>query len=344
MAPSAPARSESRLSSASILDDWLTRGARSIPGFGLILAVISGVSFALSGFAVEMTPNIDPTIMVSYRSAVQLIVYATIALMANMPLLGVFGERKYLFLRSVGGFGSFVLAYYSFAYMTFADSNTICMSAPVYVGPVAWIFLREKCTKAHALLVVVTMAGVVLISRPTFLFADLTDVSFTSDQQVKGVILSLTCAWSITLSVIALRKCPKTPAPVIISWFSFWSIIFGIVLLVILKYGFKMSVGFPVTRDDYIWLNINAVLGVIGQAFFVWALKIEEAGLVTLVRTFDIVVAFILQILFLHQKVVWTSIVGTLVVCSTIGITCLKKMADSRPDKFPLLAKFLGSK
>lgn len=54
-------------------------------------------------------------------------------------------------------------------------------------------------------------------------------------------------------------------------------------------------------------------------------IRIEKAGVVSIIRTFDIVMAFVLQVLFLKQAVVWTSIVGAVIVFSTILIVYANK-------------------
>lgn len=63
------------------------------------------------------------------------------------------------------------------------------------------------------------------------------------------------------------------------------------------------------------------------------SLKLEEAGLVSLVRTFDIVMAFIYQTSFFpDQKVMVTSIIGAVIVCLSVVISFFKKLYDSKPN------------
>lgn len=71
--------------------------------------------------------------------------------------------------------------------------------------------------------------------------------------------------------------------------------------------------------------------GVIGQGFLVVALKIEQAGLVSLTRTFDIVMAFIYQITCLHQEAMLMSVIGAVIITGGCVACGLKKFMDAKP-------------
>ena len=84
--------------------DLITRCARKIPGFGIIMSLASGIAFAIAGFAVAKMPSVDPTFAMIYRSLIQLLVYGFLSLVYGDDLRGVRGERKFIFLRSVASF------------------------------------------------------------------------------------------------------------------------------------------------------------------------------------------------------------------------------------------------
>jgi drug/metabolite transporter (DMT)-like permease len=75
---------------------------------------------------------------------------------------------------------------------------------------------------------------------------------------------------------------------------------------------------------------INGVCGILNQAALVLSLKFEEAGLVSLLRTFDIVIAFVYQAAFLNQPIYWTSILGSIIVTSGCVGVALKKYLASK--------------
>ena len=62
------------------------------------------------------------------------------------------------------------------------------------------------------------------------------------------------------------------------------------------------------------------------------SLKLEEASLVSLVRTIDIVLAFILQALFLKDEIIdWMSVVGAVIVVIAVVGTITRRMVASNP-------------
>lgn len=350
---------------------------RLIPGIGILMAFISGICFATAGFTVEMI-RVDSLLVVVFRSIAQLLCYGPACLYLKQSVTGIRGERWSVIQRSIFGFIAFTLSYYALDYVSLSDSSAIAFSAPVYVSIFACFILNEKCGLFQILTVIFTLIGVVLISRPDFIFG--TDISdshlisfnesysngslflnvsssevvpdpirtrenFSSRDRVIGVILSFITSLTMAYTFIVMRKLQKTPVAVVITIFSIFCIVFGIICLLILNYGIGMKILLPVTASDYGWLIGNSICGVLGQLFLVLSLKLEEAGLVSLARTFDIVMAFIYQVIFLSQKVYWTSILGAIIVCSGVVACALKKIYESKPQYFePLLRKFFCHK
>lgn len=316
-----------------------------IPCLGLIMAVLSGVCFATASFTVEKMPGIEPTFIVVSRSLMQLVVYGLAAALDGNGLKVEPGEMKYLLLRSIFGFTAFTISYYALSYMSLADSSTIVFSAPVYVSVIACVVLKEPCGLFQVFTIIITIVGVVLVSRPTFLFgAPAILEAFTPEDNVIGAILSFVASLSMSTTFIWMRKLQKTSTSTVISFFSIFCITFGTIWILIFHFAFGKPVRFPMSFSEIVYCLLNGVCGVLGQFFLVWSLKLEEAGLVSLVRTFDIVMAFIYQIIFLYQPVVLTSILGALLVCGGVCICCLYKLYQSRPDMFEGCMNFVGVK
>lgn len=78
-------------------------------------------------------------------------------------------------------------------------------------------------------------------------------------------------------------------------------------------------------------LVLIALLGIAGQTFLTKALQIEKAGPVSLMRTVDVILAFIFQFIFFGREPTWWSLGGTLcIVASTSGIALRKLCSKSR--------------
>lgn len=74
-----------------------------------------------------------------------------------------------------------------------------------------------------------------------------------------------------------------------------------------------------------------AVLGIAGQTFLTKALQIEKAGPVALMRTVDVLLAFIFQFIFFNRvPTLWTLGGALCIVVSTSGVALRKWYSNSR--------------
>lgn len=76
-----------------------------------------------------------------------------------------------------------------------------------------------------------------------------------------------------------------------------------------------------------------------GQILLTLALQLEHAGPVAIARTSDIVFAFIWQILFFKEIPNVYSIIGAILVISSVVVTALRKWILSSPENISLKLK-----
>ena len=254
-----------------------------------------------------------------------------------MKLIGEPGERWPLFLRGIFGFLAFGLSYVSFRMIPLADASTIIFSAPVYVSIFACVLLKEDCGLFQVINIGITIVGVLLISKPTFIFGYDHESVVEAEFRLEGTIVAFISSLCAAFTFVMIRRLQKTPAAVVISVFSIVSIVVGILVLAVLanafpdhSSGFSSGIGVPETYEEILWLVANGLCGVLGQLLLTVSLKIEEAGLVSLARTIDIVMAFLLQAAFLNEIIHWTSILGAVIVAIGVCISALRKWLNSR--------------
>lgn len=261
-----------------------------------------------------------------------MLVYLPLTLWLKNPLLGVPGERFYLIQRSFFGFITITFNYYSMSFISLSDASAIAFSSPVFVSIFAYFLLKEKFGVFQVTTVFWTLTGVVLIARPSFLFgARAIDRQFSASDRLIGTSLAFVASLCMALAHIMMRRLQKTPTTTVISFFSMFCAVCGLVVVSVLKLTTSCPIRFP-AKSDYVFIFANGMSGVLGQGFIVVALKIEEAGLVTLCRTFDIVIAFLYQITFLNQEILLMSVVGAVVVSSGCVACGLKKYFDAKPE------------
>ena len=272
-------------------------------------------------------------------------VYTPVIMYGRMNPVGAKGERVTLLLRGIFGFLGFALCYVAYRMIPLADASTIVFSAPVYVSVFACIILKEECGFFQTFTIGMTIIGVLLISKPTFLFGSDDESVVQVSLRMEGTVIAFVSSLCAAATFVMMRRLQKTPSAVVISIFSIVSIFMGIFVLFIIRNCFREEagmlaegIGIPETNEEIMWVIANGLCGVFGQLCLTVSLKIEEAGLVSLARTIDIVMAFLFQVAFLHSEVVhWTSVVGAVIVCIGVCVSALRRWLRGKPGKFETL-------
>lgn len=305
---------------------------RQTPGMGILLAFLSSICLATASLSVELAGGTDAVFIVMCRGLIQFIFYLPLSIFFRDPITFVAGERRAMLERSFYGFISFVTCYKALSFISLSDNQAIVYSSPVYISFVACIFLGEPCGIFQIFVVATTLVGVMLIARPTFIFrVDTSHDEFSPQDRIIGVALAFIGSVVQAFIYLSLRRLQKTPTTLVMTGFSFVMAVFAAITLAILYFATPLEVIFPTTLTHWGFIFLNGMCGVFGQGFLTIALKIEEAGLVSLARTFDIVLAFIYQIILLkNQSVYWTSILGAVIVCSGCVAVAVKKIWSAK--------------
>ncbi|XP_015793315.1 solute carrier family 35 member G1-like [Tetranychus urticae] len=309
----------------------LPKRIRAIPGIGLILALLSGVFFATGSLTVKLIQSVSGIEIAVIRSLITLIAFSIVVILCKHDLKSIPSERVPLALRCLTGCIGLILTYVSIKLIPLGDSQSIIFSSPVFVNFFAYLFLGEPCGLVQYVSIIFAMIGVLLISKPSFLFPD-----FDTDQndayastRTTGTLTALGACCGAASVFICIRKLQVTPSSVVIFWHSAVTVILGTILLII-----RDLLVWPQGIQDYVLLLVCGVTGIAGQALMTLSLKLEKAGPVSLARTMDIVMAFVYQITILKEAVAWTSLFGAFILVFGVIIVALNKWYTSDPKSF----------
>ena len=139
-----------------------------------------------------------------------------------------------------------------------------------------------------------------------------------------------------------MRKLKKTPAPLVIFWFSITNVILGLFGLLFLgEYQFPtesycwilillISKFFLYNRNEIIYciiciFNLALCTG-LDQLFITLALKLENAGAVAVIQALCVVLSFIFSILILQESIYWSSALGGLLIFFSVITLGLARM------------------
>ncbi|XP_075072238.1 solute carrier family 35 member G1 [Mixophyes fleayi] len=301
------------------------------PGLGIFYTILSAVFFSSSALLVKKIEDMHSVEISGIRCVFQMVFVLPGLIYFKVGFLGPRDLWIYLLLRGFLGSSAMMLLYYAVQSMPLADATVITFSSPAFTCIFACLFLKEKCTVWDIVFLLFTLTGVVLIARPPFLFGSNNAVlEYEYSNHLKGTIAAVGCAICTSLTLVVLRKMGKSVHYLLSIWY--YAVI-GLIecLIALLALG---EWTLPYCGLDR-WLLVSiGILGLGGQIFLAKALQIEKAGTVSVMRTMDVVFAFIFQALFLHNTPTWLTIAGALcIVASTAGTAILKWYTSTRKAK-----------
>lgn len=214
-------------------------------------------------------------------------------------------EPRLLLLRGVLGFGGLSCFYYAVVHLPLADATVIHFMNPVFTAFIAAVWLGERVGLKEALLVLVSLMGVVVVARPGYLTGGGQSLPlFPVLVGVVGAVLS-------AAAYVAVRRLRGEAPMLIVFWFACVSTLLAL----------PMVLAHPATLS---WPTVLVLLGVgvathLGQVFVTWGFRLERAGRASAVGYLQIVFAAGWGwLLFADVPDGWTWLGAAIIVGSTL--------------------------
>ncbi|XP_054279903.1 solute carrier family 35 member G1 [Macrosteles quadrilineatus] len=315
-----------------------TNKCSSYPYLGLMLACISSLFFSLCSVIVKWLTNVHPMELAACRFVGVLLPAIPIVIWRNENPYPS-GKRLMLLLRSFVGTTGLMLSFYAFRHMPLADSSVIVFSVPVFVAIFARIFLKEPCGLFNVVTILLTLIGVILITRPPFMFgAHIPSLASEEPPTVTTDLWAAVAAFSATLFganvYVLLRALKGLHFSVIMANFGAFALIQTVGVTWVLG-----ALCWPQCGMERVLVVALALFSFGGQILLTMSLQLEQAGPVAIARSADIVFAFIWQVLFFQEIPNVYSLAGAFLVTSSVMLTGLRKWVISLPENSPLKRK-----
>lgn len=227
--------------------------------------VAAAFFFSLMSLFVKLAGQRLPAVeIVLFRSLVMLLISAVLVRRSGLAMWGI--NKRLLLLRGLLGFAALSCFFYAVTKLPLADVTVIHFTNPVFTALLATFFLAETMTGREISGLILSLAGVVLIARPTFLFGQ-----WAGDLDVTAVMIALSASVFSACAYTTIRKLRDTDHHlVIIFYFSLVSAVSSI----------------PLTAGAFIWPTPAEWLLLIGvgivtqtaQVFLTKGLLRERAG------------------------------------------------------------------
>jgi drug/metabolite transporter (DMT)-like permease len=280
--------------------------------FGCLLAILSAFTFSLGGIfyikAISMNGS-DNSIL---RFIIQFISMAFLLKYKNISILGPREHRKLLITRSFFGIFGVVLANFAIKYIDISDSSAISHTSVLITAVLARIFLKEKFGIQHLIALLLSVIGITLMTKPTFIFSKNNSLNDTfnnitndsssclvvrgytkldTNDRLIGIIFALTGAFSTgAIHVIIKKLCiNKIHFGVSTIYGTFLGLPASIITSVVLVVTGANHSNFKCELDHFVFDIffglIGALISVIALVLLNISLNFEDATKVAIVRT-----------------------------------------------------------
>ncbi|KAI8979752.1 hypothetical protein BDF20DRAFT_819367 [Mycotypha africana] len=306
---------------------------------GLVFMTVSALGFSTMSLFVKLSGANFPSFeIVLARSIVQTILgFIGCALLKVYPW-GQKGVRRWIFLRGLAGTLGLSMFFYSITQLPLADATVVFFLGPAFTAIGAAIVLGEEFTVFDGFCSFACMAGVILVSKPQFLFSgnDQNEVVGNGISSADGPselkrLFAISCAllgaMMSAVAYVIVRKIGRG------AHYMVHVIYFGCVSIAVSTIGmfaFQKPI-MPHDWNEYLMLILVGFFAFIGQCFLNQGLQMAPAGPGTLMRMNDVVFAFLFGIFFLHEYPDAYSISGaTIIVVMTSAMGIHKVYSHSK--------------
>lgn len=284
---------------------------------GLRYAAVGALSFSLmSAFAKLVGARIPVQEIILIRG----IVFGglTFALLRWKGLDPWGRERPLLLLRGLLGYGALTCFFWAVMHLPLADTTTLHFTNPVFGALLAALVLGEVLKKWEAILVALSLGGVIMVARPEFLFG--------GEESLPPLAVGVALLGAIFSAgaYVTTRRLTRTNDPLVIVFY------FALVT-VVGSVPFNLVSFTPPVGWEWALLAAVGVATLGGQVFLTRALQLEKAVRVMAVGYLQIVFAVLLGVgLFAEVPDVWSVAGAAVIIGSTFLMVRLHPVATPR--------------
>jgi len=300
---------------------------------GIILAITAALQFSLSALIIKVL-NYHPFNLGVWRFLIMMII--PLPFIAHAVFLkkqkifhNLYAAKNcsstlfFLTVQAAVGSNSLVLLFYALQRLNVADTLVISTSAPVFVTILAFLLLGEKTGVFPIFMAFLTLCGVTVIAKPPII----TGASTYDQNLMFGAILSFGSMTCLASCYIIIRYIRTVHHALVNFCFSVWGFVESVIMAQVLG-----VLCYPQSLLEVGLIFATAFLAFFAQTCLTLALKYEEAGPVSLVRTTEILFAFMWQFLLLGVVPDIFSILGAFLVIMAVILTAAKKIIANLPE------------
>jgi len=324
----------------------VSRSSRTLPNnapapyvlLGLCCAVLAGLCFTSSNVMVKYIPEVNSWQLLFVRCMSQNVAMVPIMIIGKHHILGTPDWSTRWRVAAQGVLGGLLLLFIfeAVARLPLGDCTAIFFSAPAFTMVMSYFVLRDHCGLWRILVVITLLSGVLILSRPESLWTRETNNSNSSDHinasshhfrfhrdvhksngdyDIGGLLSAIAVPFLSAWIVIITRQAKHVHYSVFVFWFG----VGGLIVSFVGMFGIDDGPLFH-QWDDRMWILsfMVALVGIIGSILMTKAICWVTPSKVMVVRSFEVVAAYILQVTVFDIPTHWTDLAGTICVMGAV--------------------------
>jgi drug/metabolite transporter (DMT)-like permease len=311
---------------------------------GLFYALIGSSLFTCSGFLVKQL-RVDFFDALLFRFVIQTIILTTFIFYKRYKLInGSFNLICVQIIRVSCAAGGIFFFFLSYRFIPLPDLTTFRYTQVIWTAILAMIIFRERISIPTIMAIILTLIGVVCVAQPTFLFNNYqnstnkseiiekksndADLESNKSYRYLGLCLALSCAFSISASIVLNKKLLVLKIPQSILMFQYSVLCLIILFINHLRHRFILHMYSNQTMFTWQFILASSVLSIqlLSSTLTQKAIKLEHPSVISVVQSSDILFAIILQNLFANVKSNWLVILGSALVTASIFLVGIHKL------------------
>ncbi|XP_076314989.1 solute carrier family 35 member G1-like [Tachypleus tridentatus] len=288
---------------------------------GLLFTILASLLFSIVYAIVKFLKTVNSA-KVLWVNSVFMTVYSNPTLIfKNVHPFGSPLTRRIILIRSVVYALIVYMRYSALHYIPVAEASVIIFSYPIMVSVFGRIVLKEPFGLLQATSAVLTVVGVVLVSKLPLEFQKTKELrNITLSDRVYGVAIAFSSTILTAFNIICTRSIKHTPVSVIL-FNNGWAGVFVTLIIIFLEGELPVI---PCGEPSLL-IVFCSILEILGTALLYKGLQIEQAGITSVVQAASqITFLFCWQLFFFKETPDMWSISGVIIVIfcailSTLG-------------------------
>lgn len=298
-----------------------------------IVLFIGVLSVSTSAILVKLI-SAPSSVIAFYRLFFSVIIMLPLFLSKYIPELRRVTKRDWMFSLISGAFLAFhfILWFESLNYTSVASSTVLVTLQPLFVFIASYFVFKEKVSIKTIISSMIAITGSVLISWGDF---------YISGKALYGDILALLACALITFYLMFGQSVRKR-----LSLITYTFLVYMMSAVILFFYVLVTGDSFyPYETNEWFYFILLAVFpNLLGHTLFNWSLKWVTASTISIAILFEPVGASIMAYFLLNETLVWTQIIGGLIVIGGIvlfisDVKLFKSRKNSKYNRIKQKAK-----